>query len=164
MFSLIYLVPQRAGHLVDDSAQFPVFPGVPDVGPGAEGDQRQTQDHVAQAGNDVHAHKARDARGHIHDKDDHEQGGRRAGRVENVLGVIVLDVLDKDLVDLPLQLLQVAAAELLTSHLLHAPEHLQGLLPDHAVSGLQLAGGQEGPVAAADLGNGEKVGQMKRGS
>lgn len=148
-----YLIPQRAGHLVDDGAEFSVFPGVPDVGPGAEGDQRQTQDHVTQAGNDVHAHKARDARSHVHDKDDHEQGGRRAGGVENVLGVIVLDVLDKHLVDFSLQLLQVAPAELLASHLLHAPEHLQGLLSDDAVSGLQLARGQEGPVTPADLGS-----------
>lgn len=148
----IYLVPQCTGHLVDDGAQFSVFPWVPDVGPGAESDQCQTQDHVAQARNDVHAHKACDARGHVHDKDDHEQSGRRAGCMENVLGVIVLDVLDKDLVDLPLQLLQVAPAELLASHLLHAPKHLQGLLSDDAVSGLQLAGGQEGPIAATDLG------------
>lgn len=149
---MIYLVPQSTSHLVDDGAEFSVFPGVPDVGPGAESDQCQTQDHVAQAGNDIHAHKACDARSHVHDKDDHEQGGRRAGCVENVLGVIVLDVLDEDLVDLSLQLLQVAAAELLAAHLLHAAEHLQGLLSDDAVPGLQLAGGQEGPVATADLG------------
>lgn len=151
MISLNYLVPQRTSHLVDDSAKFPVFPGVPDVSPGAKSDQCQTQNHVTQAGNDVHAHKARDARSHVHDKDDHEEGGRRAGRVENVLGVIVLDVLDKHLINLPLQLLQVAAAELLASHLLHAPKHLQGLLSDGAVSRLQLAGGQEGPVPPTNL-------------
>lgn len=152
MCYLNYLVPQCTSHLVDDGAEFPVFPRVPDVGPGAECDQRQTQDHVTQAGNDVHAHKACDARSHVHDKDDHEQGGRRAGCVENVLGVIVLDVLDEHLVDLSLQLLQVAAAELLASHLLHAPKHLQGLLSDDAVPGLQLVGGQEGPVTPTDLG------------
>lgn len=152
MCYLNYLVPQCTSHLVDDGAEFPVFPRVPDVGPGAECDQRQTQDHVTQAGNDVHAHKARDARSHVHDKDDHEQGGRRAGCVENVLGVIVLDVLDEHLVDLSLQLLQVAAAELLASHLLHTPKHLQGLLSDDAVPGLQLVGGQEGPVTPTDLG------------
>ncbi len=152
MLLLNYLVPQRTSHLVDHGAEFSVFPGVPDVGPGAESDQGQTQDHVTQAGNDVHAHKACDARSHVHDKDDHEQGGRRASCVENVLGVIVLDVLDKHLVDLSLQLLQVAAAELLAPHLLHAPKHLQGLLSDDAVSGLQLAGSQEGPVPPTDLG------------
>lgn len=151
MFLLTYLVPQCTSHLVDDGAQFSVFPGVPNVGPGAESDQCQAQDHVTQAGNDVHAHKACDARGHIHDKDDHEQSGRRAGSVENVLGVIVLDVLDKHLVDFSLQLLQVAAAELLASHLLHAPENLQRLFSDDAVSGLQLAGGQEGPITPTDL-------------
>lgn len=63
----------------------------------------------------------------------------------------MLDVLDEHLVDLALQLLQVAAAELLAAHLLHAAEHLQRLLPDGAVPGLQLAGGQEGPVTPADL-------------
>ncbi|TNN53747.1 hypothetical protein EYF80_036076 [Liparis tanakae] len=149
---LNYLVPQCTGHLVDDGAEFPVLPGVSDVGPGAERDQRQAQDHVTQAGDDVHAHEARDARRHVHHEDDHEQGGRRPGRVENVLGVVVLDVLDEHLVHFALQLLQVAAAELLAAHLLHHPEHLQGLLPDGAVSGLQLTGSQEGPVAAADLG------------
>lgn len=146
-----YLVPQSTGHLVDDGAQFPVFPRVSDVGPSAEGDEGQTQDHVAQTGNDVHAHKACDARRHVHDEDDHKEGGRRAGGVENVLGVIVLDVLDEHLVDLALQLLQVAAAELLTAHLLHAAEHLQRLLPDGAVPGLQLTGGQKGPVTPTDL-------------
>lgn len=155
----IYLVPQRTGHLVDDGAELPVLPGVADVGPGAEGDQRQAEDHVTQAGDDVHAHEARDPRRHVHDEDDHEQRGRRAGRVENVLGVIVLDVLNEHLVDLSLQLLQVAAAELLAAHLLHAPEQLQGLLPDDPVAGLQLAGGQEGPIASADLGgNGKETG------
>lgn len=145
------LVPQRTGHLVDDGAELSVLPGVADVGPGAERDEGQTQDHVAQAGDDVHAHEAGDAGGHVHDEDDHEQSGRRAGGVENVLGVIVLDVLDKHLVDLALQLLQVAAAELFASHLLHAAEHLQGLLSDGAVSRLQLVGGQEWPVAPAHL-------------
>lgn len=145
------LVPQSTSHLVDDGAEFPVLPRVADVRPGAQGDECKTQDHVAQAGNDVHAHKARDARRHVHDEDDHEEGGRRAGGVENVLGVIVLDVLDKHLVDLALQLLQVAAAELFAAHLLHTAEHLQCLLPDGAVPGLQLAGGQEGPVPPADL-------------
>lgn len=151
LFRFSDLVPQRTGHLVDDGAQLSVLPGVADVGPGAERDEGQTQDHVAQAGDDVHAHEAGDAGGHVHDEDDHEQSGRRAGGVENVLGVIVLDVLDKHLVDLALQLLQVAAAELLASHLLHAAEHLQGLLSDGAVSRLQLVGGQERPVAPAHL-------------
>lgn len=145
------LVPQRTGHLVDDSAKLSVFSGVADVGPGAECDQGQAQDHIAQAGNDVHAHKAGDARGHVHDEDDHKQSGWRAGGVKNVLGVIVLDVLDEHLVDLALQLLQVAAAELLASHLLHAAKQLQGLLSDAAVPSLQLVGGQKGPVAPADL-------------
>lgn len=149
--SFTHLVPKRPGHLVDDGAQFPVLPGVADVGPGAERDQRQAQDHVAQAGDDVHAYKACDARRHVHDEDDHEERGRRARGVENVLGVVVLDVLDEHLVDLALQLLQVAAAELLAAHLLDAAEELQGLLPDGQVSVLQLAGGQEGPVAPADL-------------
>lgn len=149
--NLTHLVPQSTGHLVDDGAQFPVLPRVADVGPSAEGDEGETQDHVAQAGNDVHAYKARDACGHVHDEDDHEEGGGRAGGVENVLGVIVLDVLDEHLVDLALQLLQVAPAELLAAHLLHAAEHLQRLLSDGAVPGLQLAGGQEGPVAPAHL-------------
>lgn len=146
-----YLVPQSTGHLIDDGAQFPVLARVADVRPSAEGDEGQTQDHVAQAGYDVHAYKAGDACRHVHDKDDHEEGGRRAGSVENVLGVIVLDVLDEHLVDLALQLLQVAAAELLAAHFLHAAEHLKRLLPDGAVPGLQLAGGQEWPVTPGDL-------------
>lgn len=159
-----YLVPECTGHLIDDGAEFSVFPRVPDVGPGAESDQCQTQDHVTQAGNDVHAHKACDACGHVHDKDDHKQGGRRAGCVENVLGVIVLDVLDKHLVNFSLQLLQVAAAELLASHLLHSPKNLQCLLSDGAVSGLQLAGGQEGPVTPTNLGTRRRRGLMKKDS
>lgn len=150
----IYLVPQSTSHLINNGPKFSVLPRVADVGPGAEGDQRQAQDHVTQAGDDVHAHEARDSSCHVHDEDDHKERGGCASRVENVLGVVVLDVLDEHLVDLAFQLLQVAPAELLTSHLLHPPEQLQGLLSNGTVSGLQLAGGQEGPIPSADLGTG----------
>lgn len=146
-----YLVPQGCGHLVDHSAQLPVFSRVPDVGPGAQGDKGQSHYHVAEASYDVQTDEPGHARDDVRDEDDNKQCGRGASRVEDILAIVVLDILDVELVYLALQLLQVAPAKLLPAHLLHPSEQLHRFFLKLQVFGLQVVGCQEWFVPSANL-------------
>lgn len=149
--SLSYLVPQRRRHLVYYCAQFSVLPRVSDVRPGTQCDKCQAHDHVAQTGYDVQANEAGHSGDDVSDEDDDEERGGGAGGVEDVLAVVVLDVLDVELIDLVLQLLEVAAAELLPAHLLHPTEQPHGFVLQLHVFGLQVTGCKEGFVPTTDL-------------
>ncbi len=92
------------------------------------------------------------SRSHIHHKDHHEQRCGCSCRMEDVLGVVVLDVLHKQLVDLRLQLQQVTPAELLPTHFLHTAKQRQCLLADAQVARLQSARCEERPISSAHLG------------
>lgn len=146
-----YLVPQRSCHLVYERPELSILSRIADVGPGAQSDESESQHHVTHAGDHVHAHKAGDPRRHVHDEDDYEERGGCPCRMEDVFGVVVLDVLHEELVDLGLQLLQVPATELFAAHLLHATEHSQRLGTDLCVTGLQLARGQKRTVTSTYL-------------
>lgn len=117
-----YLVPQGCGYLVDYSTQLSVLSRVADVRPGAQGDEGQSHDHVAQTGYDVQPNEPSHTSNHIRDKDDDKQCGWGASCMEDIFAIIVLDILDVKFVYLALQLLQVPPAELLAAHLLHPSE------------------------------------------
>lgn len=117
-----YLVPQSCSYLVDYSTQLSVFSGVADICPGAQGDKRQSHDHVAQASYDIQTNEPSHTSNHICDKDDNEQCGWGASSMEDIFAVIVLNVLDVEFVYLTFQLLQVTPAELFPAHLLHSSE------------------------------------------
>lgn len=117
-----YLVPQSCSYLVDHSAQLSIFSRVADICPGAQGDKRQSHDHVAQASYDVQTNESSYTSNHIRDEDDNEQCGWGASSMEDIFAVIVLNILDVEFVYLTLQLLQITPAELFPAHLLHASE------------------------------------------
>lgn len=146
-----HLFPQRLRHLVDDSSHLAELPGVFDVRPDAERHQRRAHHQIAHHGHGADAHEARHQRHHVHDEHDGEQRGGRPRRVEDVLAVVVFAEVDVGLVQLRLQLLLVAAAELLAAHLLDGAEVSHGRLPQLCVAALQLRRGNVGLVTAADL-------------
>lgn len=146
-----YLVPQGCSYLVDYSTQLSVLSRVADVRPGAQGDEGQSHDHVAQTGYDVQPNEPSHTSNHIRDKDDDKQCGWGASCMEDIFAIIVLDVLDVKFVYLALQLLQVPPAELLAAHLLHPSEQLHRFFFQLQVLALQVVRGQKWFVTTTNL-------------
>lgn len=146
-----HLFPEGFGHLVDDSSHLAELSGVFGVGPDAERRQSHAHHQVTQRGHRVDAHEAGDQRHHVHDEHDGEQRGGRPRGIEDVLAVVVFAEVGEGLVELRLQLLLVAPAEVLAAHLLHGAEVSHRRLPQLRVAPLQLRRGDVGFVSAADL-------------
>jgi len=152
-----HLFPEGFRHPVDESSDLAELSRVFGVGPDAERRQRHAHHQVTQRGHGADAHEARDHGRHVHDEHDGEQRGGRPRGEEDVLAGVVLAVVGVGRVELRLQLLLVAPAEVLAAHLLHGAELPHRRLPQLAVAALQLRRGIVGFVSAADLRTGTRV-------
>lgn len=146
-----HLFPQGFRHLVDEAAHLSELAWVFDVRPGAQRHQRYAHHHVTHRRHRVYAHKACHHRHHVHDEHHGEERGGRARREENVLSVVVFDKVCVGLVELLLQLLLIAAAELLSAHLLHRAELTHAGQLQLVVAALQIGRRDVGFVSSTHL-------------
>ena len=70
----------------------------PDVGPEGEHDEECPHEEVAEAGDGVDAEEAEDAGEKVEEHEGAEEGGGRAGSLEHILRLILLNVLQEQLV------------------------------------------------------------------
>ena len=70
----------------------------PDVGPEGEHDEECPHEEVAEAGDWVDAEEAENAGEKVEEHEGAEEGGGRAGSLEHILGLILLNILQEQLV------------------------------------------------------------------
>ncbi|TNN74240.1 hypothetical protein EYF80_015483 [Liparis tanakae] len=129
---------KRLGHQIDQGPHLPELPGVLDVGPGAERQQRRAHHQVGQRRHGAQAHEARQPGHHVGEEHEREERGWRARRVEDVFALVVLGEVGVGVVQLRLQLALVALAEVVAAHFLHGAEETHRVLAELLVAALQV--------------------------
>lgn len=146
-----HLFQQELGRSVDDDPHVAVVARVADVAPSQEGHKEQPHEEVAELSGDVEANVACEARAQVEGDDEAEDDGRGPEGAEDVLALVVLGEVLKELANFLQQLFLIALAELLAPHLLDALEVLQGQGTLHTMLLLQHFGGHVRLVSTTQL-------------